>query len=93
VGCSAWLNSHCSVTLRCPPTPLGAQKSATEKNGRGRCGPVDARLCAARGLQLSQAVADENWTAQSDEVVVLSSIFGDDFRGEGRRARCALFGF
>lgn len=53
---------------------------------------MDARLCAARGLQLSEEVADDNWAAQSDEVVVLSSIFGDDFRGEGRRACCALFG-
>jgi len=31
-------------------------------------------------------VADDNWAAQVDEVVVLSSIFRDDFRGEDRSA-------
>lgn len=71
------------------PLPSDAawiEDAAAEKNGRGWLPAVDTRLRAARGLQLSEEVADDNWAAQVDEVVVLSSIFRDDFRGEDRSA-------
>jgi hypothetical protein len=44
---------------------------------------VHAREGAALGEQhaLPDVERDDNWAAQADEVVVLASIFGDDFRG------------